>query len=129
MSSVWRISPALDVQVRHLPPDLKRQVRGVLDLIEKTPEAGKALEDELEGFRSFRIGRYRLIYKIQGDHLILKAFGSRRDIYERMILEIGRLKIRERAARYGVPAPQRPSLRASKKGVRKGPKAAQKGRF
>jgi len=96
----WEVSVELKRQLRHLPPDLKRQVRSVMDQIEKDPESGKPLEDDLAGFRSFRIGRYRLIYVIQGDRLVMEAFGSRRDIYERFVLELARQKIRERTAKY-----------------------------
>ena len=62
---------------------------------------GKALSEELAGYRSYRIGRYRLIYRIEGKRLVLKALGPREDIYERLVLEIGRAKIRERSAKYG----------------------------
>jgi len=54
----------------------------------------------LAGFRSYRIGRYRLIYRIGKERLVLEALGPREDIYERLVLEIGRAKIRERSAKY-----------------------------
>jgi mRNA interferase RelE/StbE len=96
----WEVSADLKRQIRHLPPDLKCQVRAALDYLEQKAEAGKLLSDELAGYRSYRMGRYRLIYKIADDRLVLEAFGSRRDIYERFVLEIGRAKIRERSANY-----------------------------
>jgi len=47
------------------------------------PEAGHALRDELEGLRSLRIGRVRIIYKIGSGSLIEPvAVGPRRTIYE-----------------------------------------------
>ena len=98
MKLIWRISEDLNGQMRRLPPGLKRRVREALDFIQQKPELGKALSEELAGYRSYRIGRYRLIYRIGEERLILEAFGSRKDIYERMVLEMGRIKIRERAA-------------------------------
>ena len=102
MENHWDISSVLKEQIRHLPPDLKRRVWEALDEISKNPESGKMLEDELAGLRSFRIGKYRLIYKVEADRLVLEAVGSRRDIYERIIIEIARQKIRERSAQYKV---------------------------
>ena len=72
-----------------------------MDDIRERPGAGKPLEDNLNGYRSYRIGRYRLIYRIEKGRLVLEAIGPRSDIYERFVLEIGRQKIRERSAKYG----------------------------
>jgi mRNA interferase RelE/StbE len=109
---IWRIPEVLNGQITHLPPDLKRQVREAIDFIQKKPELGKPLSEELAGYRSYRIGRYRLIYRIGEERLILEAIGSRKDIYERMVLEIGRDKIRERILK---SAPVRKAVRASLK--------------
>lgn len=92
-------------QIRDLPPNLKCQVRSAMDLLEKDLAAGKPLEEELAGHRSYRIGKYRLIYRIEGKRLVLEAIGPRSDIYERFVLEIGRAKIRERSAKYGAKKP------------------------
>jgi len=96
----WRVSAALKKQISHLPPDLKFQVRSALDVIWEQPESGKPLEDDLAGYRSYRIGKYRLIYRSEADRLVLEAVGPRSDIYERFVLEIGRARIRERAAKF-----------------------------
>ena len=100
MKLLWRISSVLRNQIRRLPPDLKRQVREAIDDVLKNPEAGKSLSEDLAGYRSYRIGRYRLVYRIESDRLVLEAIGPRSDIYERLVLEIGRAKIRERSAKY-----------------------------
>lgn len=73
---------------------------GAIDGLQKNPDAGKLLSEELAGYRSYRIGKYRLIYRIAEATLVLEAVGPRSDIYERFVLEIGRAKIRERAAQY-----------------------------
>ena len=119
MKLVWRISEDLNDQMRHLPPDLKRRVREAIDFIQQKPELGKSLSEELAGYRSYRIGRYRLIYRIGKERLVLEAFGSRRDIYERMVLEMGRDKIRERIAKSAwVRKAGRGSLKHKHHGVR-----------
>jgi mRNA interferase RelE/StbE len=97
---LWDIPGYLKDQIRHLPPDLKRQVWDALDFVQQKQESGKALSEELAGFRSYRIGKYRLIYRIEEKRLVLEALGPRENIYERLVLEIGRAKIRERSAKY-----------------------------
>jgi len=97
---VWRISPEIKGQIRHLPPDLKRRVWDSIETIFRNPHTGKALSEELAGFRSYRLGKYRLIYRVTKERLVLEALGPRSDIYERFVLEIGRQKIRERSAKF-----------------------------
>lgn len=69
--------------IQNLHPDLKRKVRSALEQILASPQSGKALKDELEGLRSFRVGRFRIIYRITaGRRIDLVAIGPRASIYE-----------------------------------------------
>lgn len=69
--------------LRSLHPELKRKVKSSLQLILKEPGSGKALKDELAGLRSFRVGRFRIIYRISsGNKIDLVAVGPRVRIYE-----------------------------------------------
>lgn len=79
-----------------------------MDDIRKNPESGKPLEEELDGYHSYRVGRYRLIYRIVSGRLVLEALGPRSAIYERFVLEIGRAKIRERSAKFSTKLRKRP---------------------
>jgi len=66
-----------------LHPELTRKVRAALDLIRMDPSVGKELRDEIAGFRSFRVGRFRIIYRVAPRRLVeLVAIGPRRTIYE-----------------------------------------------
>lgn len=47
-----------------------------------SPQAGKALKDELSGYRSFRVGNFRIIYRIDKEIIEVVAVGPRRTIYE-----------------------------------------------
>ena len=68
--------------IRGLHPILKRRVRSALALICMNPYDGKALKEEMIGLRSFRIKRFRIIYKISSDRTIgLIALGPRKRIY------------------------------------------------
>lgn len=66
-----------------LHPDLKRKVRAALEVIQEDPSAGKELQDDLVGLRSFRVGHFRIVYRVAAQRVIeLAAVGARRTIYE-----------------------------------------------
>ena len=71
--------------IRGMHPELKRKVRGSLQAILSDPHTGKGLKDELAGLRSFRVSRFRIIYRIargRGDSIEIVAIGPRERIYE-----------------------------------------------
>jgi mRNA interferase RelE/StbE len=69
--------------IRNLHPHLKEKVKTSLQTIVSDPYSGKPLRDELAGLRSFRVGRFRIIYRISGKKLIeIVAIGPRECIYE-----------------------------------------------
>ncbi|HVS66862.1 MAG TPA: type II toxin-antitoxin system RelE/ParE family toxin [Thermoanaerobaculia bacterium] len=78
-----RIPTAVTERLRGLHPEIKGKVRAALIAVLADPHAGKALKDELEGLRSYRVGRYRVIYRIVRRGVIeVVAVGPRRRIYE-----------------------------------------------
>lgn len=78
--------------IRGLHPDLKRRVRSVLDDIVRNPAVGKSLRDELEGLRSCRIGRFRVVYRAVGTAVEIVAVGPRRTIYQETWRRVRRAK-------------------------------------
>lgn len=68
--------------IQGLHPDLKRKLRAALDAIMADPSIGKALRDELAGLRSYRIGRFRLVYRVAGSIIEIVAVGPRASIYD-----------------------------------------------
>ena len=78
-----RVPGELATLIRGLHPELKRKVRAGLDAIRADLQTGKKLQEDLAGFRSLRIGRFRIIHGITPRNLIeLVAIGPRRSIYE-----------------------------------------------
>ena len=75
-----RVPREVAALVRGLHPVLKRKVRAALQALVEDPYAGKALRKELQGFRSYRVGRFRIIYRL-GKDVELVAFGPRDAIY------------------------------------------------
>ena len=69
--------------IRNLHPHLKKKIKTSLQTIVTDPYSGKSLKAELAGLRSFRVGRFRIIYRISGKKLIeIVTIGPRECIYE-----------------------------------------------
>jgi mRNA interferase RelE/StbE len=58
---------------------LKKEFKALL----KDPALGKPLRYTLKGFRSIRIGKYRLIYALDGDVVRVYSFEHRKGVYGR----------------------------------------------
>ncbi len=69
--------------IRGLHPEIMRKIKGLLQTLLAEPHAGKPLREELEGFRSFRVSRFRIVYQIasKGEIQVI-AIGPRERIYE-----------------------------------------------
>lgn len=52
--------------------------------IRRNPDAGKPLRHQLKGLRSYRVGSYRILYRIHRDRLLIVIIdlGHRREIYQ-----------------------------------------------
>jgi mRNA interferase RelE/StbE len=68
--------------IRELHPDLKKKIKTGLKIILANPSEGKALKSDLSGLNSFRVGKFRIVYKIQGAVVAIIAIGPRKTIYE-----------------------------------------------
>ncbi|MBI5874784.1 MAG: type II toxin-antitoxin system RelE/ParE family toxin [Deltaproteobacteria bacterium] len=68
--------------IRSLHPHLKKKVRSSLQTILSDPYSGKVLKDELSGLRSFRVSKFRIVYKVYGKQIEIVAVGPRKHIYE-----------------------------------------------
>lgn len=80
--------------IRTLHPDLKRKVKAALQTVLNDPLSGKTLKDELEGLQSFKVGKFRVVYKAVTDKSIIEvvAFGPRKTIYEETLRLLQREK-------------------------------------
>ena len=78
-----RVPHEIVALIRGCHPQLKRKIRAGLRHIVVEPESGKSLKDELEGLKSYRISRFRIVYRISPKRNInIVAIGPRRTIYE-----------------------------------------------
>ena len=92
-----RVSHETAELIRSLHPELKRKIKAALEAILIDPQAGKALKDDLVGLRSFRAGKFRIVYTKPSDKMIIDivAIGPRRTIYEETLRLLRKAKVRE----------------------------------
>ncbi len=81
-----RIPDSVAELVRGMHPHLKKKIKASLRRILLNPDEGKSLKDELAGLRSFRVGRLRIIYRLQRNVVEIVAVGPRGRIYEETFL-------------------------------------------
>jgi mRNA interferase RelE/StbE len=67
--------------IRGLHPGLKAKVRAGLDAILADSGAGKPLKEELAGYRSLRVGKFRIVCRPHKTVVEIVAVGPRRVIY------------------------------------------------
>ncbi len=85
MSKVFaRYTPECARLISKLPPEIKRLVRSTIDALLVKPKMGTELAGELDGYRSYRVRRYRIIYRINEEDSCIEVYhvGHRRDVYE-----------------------------------------------
>jgi len=69
--------------IRTLHPHIKKKVKASLQRILSDPNTGKSLKNELEGLKSFRVSKFRIIYRIGKGRIVeIVAVGPRERIYE-----------------------------------------------
>jgi mRNA interferase RelE/StbE len=89
-----KVSDETAALVRTLHPDIKRKIKAALQTVLNDPQSGKALKDELKGLQSFKVGKFRVVYKTAKGRGIIEvvAIGPRKTIYEETLRLLQREK-------------------------------------
>ena len=83
MAHKLRVPDEIVSLIRGMHPVLKKRIKLAFNEILKDPYCGKALKEGLDGLRSFRIKRFRIIYKMSlKKEISIIALGPRKYIYE-----------------------------------------------
>ena len=79
-----RFTPEAARLIATLPPDIKKLVRSSIETLLAKPYAGFELTGELEGYRSLKAKRYRIIYRLNDTETSIEIYlvGHRRDVYD-----------------------------------------------
>lgn len=75
------LAPEIRELLRVLHPTTKRKVRAAIEAVRATPEIGDELTRELRGLRRLRVGRLRIVYRVQVKQIQIVAIGPRATIY------------------------------------------------
>ena len=79
-----RFTPEAARLIATLPPEIKKLVRSAVDTLLAKPHTGSELTGELEGYRSLKAKRYRIIYRLNDAEKSVEIYlvGHRRDVYD-----------------------------------------------
>ena len=74
-------------RIRKLHPEVKQEIRDAIRTLQNSPLTGHALQQELFGYRSYRVRSYRIIYQLNDDErtIDLVFIGQRRNVYEELL--------------------------------------------
>ena len=82
----WKIqlTPESARLLSKLHPENKRQIKKAIIELRQNPHTGKDLQEELFGFKSLRIKKYRIIYNLREKEYFIRIYyiGQRKDVYE-----------------------------------------------
>ena len=89
-----RFTPEASRLLSKFHPESKMLIKQALNDIRQNPYIGSDLQEELYGFKSFKIKRYRIICNINENKNFVQIFyvGHRRDIYEEFRLLLKNLQ-------------------------------------
>jgi mRNA-degrading endonuclease RelE of RelBE toxin-antitoxin system len=95
------ISSKVAEAIRVFHPELKAKIRAAMQSLKTNACAGKELKNELEGHYSFRVGKFRVIYRLTDKAIEIIGVGPRKTIYQDTVRRI-RLggSVHERLMRY-----------------------------
>ena len=76
-------------------PENKNKIKTSLNELRKNPNTGSDLQEELSGFKSFKIKRYRILYKIDEEQNSINIYhiGHRSDVYEQFKILLSKLTL------------------------------------
>ena len=79
-----RFTPEAARLLSKIHPENKKYIKKALKELRQNPYTGKDLQEELFGFNSLRIKKYRIIYDIREDEYLLRIYyiGQRNDVYQ-----------------------------------------------
>jgi mRNA-degrading endonuclease RelE of RelBE toxin-antitoxin system len=79
-----RFTPEAARLLSKIHPENKQYIKKALKELRQNPYTGKDLQEELFGFNSLRIKKYRIIYDIREDEYLLRIYyiGQRSSVYD-----------------------------------------------
>ena len=74
-------------------PENKKLIKAAIKELQQDPDAGRDLQEELSGFKSYKSKRYRIIYKLNEEERVIEVYyvGHRRDVYDQFRILLNKL--------------------------------------
>ena len=84
MKYLVKLTPAAAEMYKSIHPEVRKQIKAILQELQVNPYFGKPLHNKLAEFRSFKMKRYRIVYRTDetNESTIVYGIGHRKDIYE-----------------------------------------------
>ncbi|GJL67608.1 MAG: hypothetical protein NPIRA06_02430 [Nitrospirales bacterium] len=81
-----RYTPEAGGPIRKLHPEIKQEIRAIRTF-QDAPLTGHSLQQELFGYRSYRVRSYRIIYRLNDDERTIDVIfiGQRWNVYEELL--------------------------------------------
>jgi mRNA-degrading endonuclease RelE of RelBE toxin-antitoxin system len=91
-----RYTPEAAGRIRKLHPEVKQEVQDAIRILMDSPLSGHTLQQELFGYRSFRVRTYRIIYGLNDEERTIDVVfvGPRRNVYEELLSLVRRPSFR-----------------------------------
>ena len=88
-----RFTPESAKLLSKLHPDNKKMIKSALKELQTNAHAGDDFQEELSGFKSYKIKRYRIIYRYNEDEKNIDVYyvGHRSDVYEQFRILLNKL--------------------------------------
>jgi mRNA interferase RelE/StbE len=92
-----KFTPESARQLSKFHPEKKKLIKAALKELCTEPYSGNDLQEELSGFKSYKLKRYRILYRIDDEEDTIKIYyvGHRRDVYEQFRALLSELKDNE----------------------------------
>lgn len=73
-------------KIQQLDPSIKPVIKKAIESLAENPYRGKPLSYDLAGLYSLRTSDYRIIYRVNGEELVIIVItvGHRREIYKKL---------------------------------------------
>ena len=76
----------------NIPANIKERIKRAIEtrLLTDPVSYGLPLRKSLQGHRKLRVGDYRIIYRIEGEQVIILKIGNRKDVYPKVLVRLSK---------------------------------------
>ena len=82
--------PEVRRDIARLPQNINDRIRKAIEerVLLDPAQYGDPLRRSLKGYRKLRVGDYRVIYRVEKNHVIVLKIGHRKEVYSNVFLRL-----------------------------------------